>query len=67
MSKLSLMIAFLRGEPITVYPSLRPSVPPIHFTVLNRVEREDGSNRRYNLTGITQSGETATCFCITLD
>lgn len=48
------MAAFFTGAPIVV--------SKIHFSVLNSVEREDGSNRRYNVTGINHAGQAATVF-----
>lgn len=41
---------------------------PFHtFRVINAIEREDGSNTRYNVTGINAQGMTQTTFIQTTD
>ena len=51
VSKFALMMAFFTGAPFA----------PLGFDVINSIEREDGSNNSYNVTGITFSGEDKTC------
>jgi len=65
MDKFRLMVAFLTGQPLTVYPNITTMVP-VDFVVINKIEREDGSNRSYNLTGILRDGRECTIHIITI-
>lgn len=53
-SKFALFNAFANGLPYAVLG--------VKFTVINKIEREDGSNLKYNVTGITTKGTTTTVF-----
>jgi len=50
ISKASLLLAFFTGTPLEV----------VNLKVVNKVEREDGSNNSYNITGITNEGKQVT-------
>lgn len=50
ISKADLFAAFASGSSF------------LDFSVINAVEREDGSNRRYNVTGVNLYGEKMTRF-----
>lgn len=56
MTKWQLMNAFLNGQPLTI-PGNFPARQPVLFTVINKIEREDGSNHSYNVTGQTKVGD----------
>jgi hypothetical protein len=53
ISKFALLNAFSNGLPLVV--------GAFQFSVINRIEREDGSNRSYNITGNTANGEKTIC------
>lgn len=54
----------MNGTPTTI---TRPDGGKVPLSIVNNVEREDGSNHNWNVTGITPSGETAVVFCKTID
>ena len=50
VSKFDLFNAFANGYPM----------PELGFVVINTIQREDGSNRSYNVTGYTPKGQVVT-------
>jgi hypothetical protein len=56
VSKFAILNAFANGTPC----------PEIDAKVINKVEREDGSNKNYNLSIITNAGLTLTVFVKTI-
>ena len=57
-SKLDLFNAFANGQKITVISCSKP----VTFAIINTLEREDGSNHNYNVTGIGEHGQEITAF-----
>ncbi len=67
------MLAFLTGQPVTLKSKIEPlgkggyTAIEREFAVINKIEREGGSNNAYNVTGITSSGKEETVFVQTTD
>ena len=59
VTKSKLFGAFGAGKPVTLGET--------QFHVLNSIEREDGSNRKYNVTGINPYGHRVVLFVETVD
>lgn len=58
-TKFVLFTAFAIGAPVILGKR--------DFKVINKIEREDGSNRKYNVEGINPQGETMKVFIETID
>lgn len=64
-TKFQLLNAFLNGAFCSLHLQDGTTV---HFKVIDCIEREDGSNHCYNVTGIDQfTGDVVTHFIRTLD
>lgn len=63
-TKWPLIQAFLSGEPCTV---VIPSGEVLHFKFINRIEREDGSNRSFNIEGFGMTGQPLKAYLRTED
>ena len=53
MTKWQLINAFLNGTPLNI---ITPGGGVLPFKVINRIEREDGSNHSYNVAGFSMTG-----------
>lgn len=58
-TKHQLITALLTGGPL--------STPKSQFSIVNGVEREDGSNHSYNVTGYDTAGHPTTVHVRTID
>lgn len=56
ISKSAMILAFARGV----------AFPPLGLRVINSIEREDGSNQSYNVTGISMMGHVVTLYVRTI-
>ncbi len=43
------------------------NLPTIRFAKVTAIEHEDGSGKRFTVTGYTNDGKKATVFCETID
>ncbi len=59
LTKFALFNAFGNGLPL--------ATDKVVFSVINKIEREDGSNHHYLITGIDLQGKEVTVYMTTID